>query len=56
MIIDRRDMRDRLHRILSILRGETLVSEQDSESAEPEMLEASDVNDMPDADESPHTG
>jgi acetyl-CoA carboxylase carboxyl transferase subunit beta len=53
MIIDRRDMRDRLHRILTILTGETLVSEEAPESAEPPMLDPSDVIDMPDADESP---
>ena len=53
MIIDRRDMRDRLHRILTILRRETRVSEEAPDSEEPPMLDASDVIDMPDADEPP---
>lgn len=50
MIIDRRDMRDRLHRILTMLAGETVLPEPADEQLEPEQLESSDVIEMPEAD------
>jgi acetyl-CoA carboxylase carboxyl transferase subunit beta len=37
MIIDRRDMRERLHRILSMLKGEAVISEPVTE--EPELID-----------------
>lgn len=53
MIIDRRDMRDRIHRILAILTGETVVSEALPEEQEPLVLDSSDVIETPEADERP---
>jgi acetyl-CoA carboxylase carboxyl transferase subunit beta len=53
MIIDRRDMRDRIHRILAILTGETVVSEALPEEQEPLALDSSDVIETPEADERP---
>jgi acetyl-CoA carboxylase carboxyl transferase subunit beta len=53
MIIDRRDMRDRIHRILAILTGETPVSETLPEEQEPMVLDSSDVIETPESDAQP---
>ena len=53
MIIDRRDMRDRIHRILAILTGETPVSETLPEEQEPLVLDSSDVIETPESDAQP---
>ena len=56
MIIDRRDMRDRLHRILSMLAGETLASEEPAGEAEAAVQPPpADVIEPPQADDQPHS-